>query len=197
MKITVNFHSADTTGMKKFKNWFSFLIKLFSMRERKRIKTSLTFNQIPTHVSGDAFYVRKDHYIFEAIGRGVELSKYYKPEIQFYFTQVPDAIQEAVMDELIDEFLHKNYAYIQSLSYIKRYFLSFFKPDTRNCGVIFNLGANCTEVYYWYFHTIASVMGYDVDFIEHWDSNMVYPIDILTIAEYFEENNLGKIDNYT
>ena len=195
--MNVNFHSTDTTGSKKFKNWFSYLQKIFSRREMKRVKAKLPFNLIPTHVSGDAFTVRGNRYIFEAISRGVELSKYYRPSCEFSFTEVPESVQEAVMDELIDEYLHTNYGYIQTLSYLKRYFLSFFKQDTRDCGTLFTMDANCTEIYYWYFHNISEIMGYDVDFIEQWTSNMVYPLDLFVIAEYFVQNNLGKITYYT
>jgi len=196
MTVNINIYSTGTEGWNKVKNWFSFLQKVFSSREMKRLKMKIKFNDIPTHTSGDAFAVRGKRYIFEAIGKGAELSLWYKPKYVFRFTAVPETIQEEVMDSLIKEFLHKDYAYFQTLSYVKRFLLSFFRKDTRNCGTLFTADVNCTEVYYWFLHKCASRMKWseDIKFIEQWTSSMVYPLDILIIEEYLSGRGVGELE---
>ena len=83
MKIEI--YSTSTEGKLKFKNWFSYLQKIFSNYIRKRISANITFNDIPTHTSIYAFNALTEDYMFEARPEGSELSFYSKGKWTFEF----------------------------------------------------------------------------------------------------------------
>ena len=193
MIIKVLIYSTPTTGWKKIKYFFSYFQKVFSKNMRKMLSFPLEFEKIGTHVALDYAEVRDSHLIIQAGSYEVKISDYWTPLYSFEFN-VPESLQEKVIDKLKTEFLGRGYGYLQLISFIKRWTLSWFK-DSRNIGVPFVGGVICTELVYWFFYDICFEMGWyeDINFLQGWNSNLIYPIDILIFADYFHKKNKGML----
>ena len=194
MKIEI--YSTSTLNSLKFKNWFSYLQKIFSNYIRKRLHANLTFNEIPTHVSIYSFSALGRDFMIEARAEGTELSLYEKGKWTFeFFTEIYD---EEIINKMIDEYLHDSYNYISLLIFPKRWFLHFFADD-RKAGLLSKWGKICTgDAYSAIQWNLSKLSKSDAEkYLTEWNSYSVFAIEILQICEYLSLNGIGKlIKNY-
>jgi len=201
----ITIYSTNTKGKYKYINWFSTLQKLFSNYIRKNLLNRITYEEIPTHTALYLFsiqpseskeFIPKENYFLEAIDEGVEISIQSNMEnkIKWMFDWNDKSYDNEIAYKLTKKFLHRQYGYFQLLTFLKRKIFNLFQKDTKNIGVPFVGGIICTEAIYWAIHyKLEYIKPELIKYLEQWNSNEVFAIEILEILEYMESLGLGKL----